>query len=136
MSGRRSGRMCYKCELFASVSIVTVAHDCPMQALSGSLFAFVAGVLFYLASPRQQLVPAIRLRAVLVVAGGVCCLVGAGLWHGCASWPAAICAMVAALAASLSGMPFIGAMAARRARLAGLAGGKPDVRANHPTRTP
>jgi hypothetical protein len=107
-----------------------------MQALSGSLFACVAGVLFYLASPRQQLVPAIGQRAVLVVAGGVCCLAGAWLWHGCANWPAAVCATVAALAASLSGMPFIGAMAARRARLARPPGSKPDVRANHPTRTP
>src|ERR1700744_5492712 len=128
--------MCYKCERFASVSIATVAHDCPMQALSGSLFAFVAGAFFYLASPRQQLVSRVPRRAGLIGAGGVCCLVGAGLWHGCTNWPAAVCATVAALAASLSGMPFIGAMAARRARLACPAGSKPDGRANHPTRTP
>jgi hypothetical protein len=107
-----------------------------MQALSGSLLAFAAGALFYLASPRQQIMATIRRRGMFVMAGGLCCIFGAILWHGSANWPAALCATVAALAASLSGMPFIGIMAGRRAKLASPADANPGTRASRSTGTP
>jgi len=119
-----------------------------MQALFGSLFALVAGTLFYLASPRQQLVAPIRRRAGCVAAGALCCVAGAVFWHGCVNWPAAVCATVGALAAGLAGMPFVGMMAGRRAKLAspadvkgGARGGthadtRASTRAGRPTGTP
>jgi hypothetical protein len=111
-----------------------------MQALFGSLFALAAGILFYLASPRQRLVASIRRRGALVAAGALCCLAGAVFWHGCVNWPAALCATVGALAASLSGMPFVGMMAGRRAKLASPSAVNADTRAStrtgRPTGTP
>jgi hypothetical protein len=99
-----------------------------MQALSGSLFALAAGALFYLASPRQQLMAPVRRHSALIAAGALCCLAGAILWHECVNWPAAWCATLGALVASLSAMPFIGMMTGRRAKLASLADVKPNTK--------
>ncbi|WP_175106168.1 hypothetical protein [Pararobbsia alpina] len=107
-----------------------------MQPLFGSPFAFIAGVLFYLASPRQQIKAQIQRRRTLLVAGAPCGLAGAALWHGCANRPAVLCATITTLAASLSAMPFIGMMASRRAKLASPADARPSARVNRPTGTP
>jgi hypothetical protein len=107
-----------------------------MHALSGTLFALVAGAFFYLASPRQQILTVVRRPGVFVVAGALCCIAGTAFWHGCVNWPAALCATIATLGASLSVMPFAGIATRRCAKLGSPATPNASARASRPTGTP